>query len=267
MLRRPIDGLIRVGELYRYLIHCEEGFQITNVGEAIDELLKACGTYGLNVTLRAAGELQEFRSQELCGPPPFDPSDSCEPVESIGIQVGNTRASKLISIVETLGSTLFAEARGIYSFFLSEKNIPIETLTEHPHTLLPEGVFNALPNIAKTDFLESSFCLAFGLGTAAAFHILRCTEAVLREYYCMIVKRKKDRLKRLLWSSMLDQLRQRKTKRPDDEILKGLDYIVLSHRNPTSHPEKAYDIDEAYEVFNLCIGAIPRIVKDKLWNK
>ena len=118
------------------------------------------------------------------------------------------------------------------------------------------GVFDSLPIVAKYDFEQSGKAIAFELPTAAAFHILRGTESVLREFYCIIVTRR--RVKPLLWGEMIKSLEARRQP-PSREILYLLTHIKNSFRNPTQHPEKIYEIDEVQDLFALCTDAISRM--------
>ncbi|MCH8069815.1 MAG: hypothetical protein IID16_11195, partial [Candidatus Marinimicrobia bacterium] len=56
-----------------------------------------------------------------------------------------------------------------------------------------------------------------------------------------------------------------KTNKPPVELLDTLDRIRINFRNPTSHPDKIYDIEEAQDLFGLCVDAINRMVKAKNW--
>lgn len=124
-------------------------------------------------------------------------------------------------------------------------------------------VFNKLPEIAIKDFDEAGKCIAFERSTAAAFHLLRATESVLRNYYLSIVKR--NRVSPLNWGPMLKSLRSRK-KRPDDVLLDHLDGIRRNFRNPTQHPEKVYDINEAQDLLGICIDVVNRMVQSDQWQ-
>jgi hypothetical protein len=104
--------------------------------------------------------------------------------------------------------------------------------------MFKEGVFAELPSIARSDLTEGFLCLLFSRATAAAFHILRATEAVLREYYIKKVKRGRE--KNPMWGNMLIDLSKRRDRKED--LIKRLEYIKNSFRNPTSHPEATYDL-------------------------
>jgi hypothetical protein len=82
-------------------------------------------------------------------------------------------------------------------------------------------------------------------------------------YRCVI---RQGRLKALLWGPMVDQMRRKKTKRPDDALLDVLDRIRVNFRNPTDHPDAIFDIQEAQELFLACIEAIARMTRSPLWR-
>jgi hypothetical protein len=66
-----------------------------------------------------------------------------------------------------------------------------------------------------------------------------------------------------MWAGMVEGLRKRKTRRPSNELLDLLDGIRRNYRNPTHHPEKTYDIDEAQDLFAQCLAALNLIYKSK----
>ena len=117
-----------------------------------------------------------------------------------------------------------------------------------------------MPEIAQEDFNSAGKCIAFEMPTAAAFHLLRGTEAVVGQFYRSVVKINRHKI--LLWGPMIQQMRDR-SKPPPKEILDQLDSIRGNFRNPTQHPEKNYDIEEAQSLFGVCIDAVERMAKYK----
>jgi len=144
------------------------------------------------------------------------------------------------------------------AFIVTDKRIDVEKLLDEVAGLFAPGTFAKLPEIAQYDFAESGKCIAFERPTAAAFHCLRATEAVLRYYYCSLVKQRRPEL---MWGPMVDSLR-RSRKNPPAVLLSNLDNIRHSFRNPTAHPEARYDISEVQDLFNLCVEVVNRMVKD-----
>jgi hypothetical protein len=117
-----------------------------------------------------------------------------------------------------------------------------------------------MPKIARYDFQEAGRCIAFELPTAAAFHLMRGTEDVLRALYCVKVKQKAKRVDPLKWGPMLIHLN--KLTRPlPKELMHELDWLREHFRNPTQHPEKMYDLDEAQGLLERSIDVVNRMMK------
>jgi hypothetical protein len=201
--------------------------------------------YDLVVTQRAAYDLEEFR-EKLASTPADHALSSGE-------------AERLKEIMETLRPTLIAEAEGKVAFIASDKRIDVNKLLGNVAGLLAPDVHDAMSEVARYDFDEAGKCIAFERPTAAAFHLIRGTESVLRDYYCSTVKR--SRVKNLMWGPMVEHLKKRKTGAPPAGLLNNLDNIRVHFRNPTAHPEKVYDIDEAQDLFGLCAEVVNRMVR------
>src|SRR5262249_37640137 len=154
-------------------------------------------------------------------------------------------AKKLNENLSFLQKTLSAEASGKITFILSDKKIEVEKLLNKINTLFATGVFDQLDDIAKYDFVEAGKCIAFERPTAAAFHILRATESVLRSLYFRQIKRK--RIAVLMWGPMTQELRNKRKKIPT-VLINNLDNIRLNFRNPTQHPDKIYDTQEVQDL-------------------
>lgn len=165
-------------------------------------------------------------------------------------------AADLHDAVNGFRIALEAEAEGKVAFIVTDRRYDANKLLTDVGHLLRPGIYESLPDIAKVDMAEAGRALAFELPTAAAFHLLRATEQVLRDYYVAWVKR--NRVNPLLWGPMVSSLRRR-SKSPPDALLNHLDHIRKNFRNPTDHPEKIYDIEEAQDLFALCCDAIGRM--------
>ena len=164
------------------------------------------------------------------------------------------RMSKIMHIVEKM---VFAEAQTKKIYILSESRFSLDSLINKPWQMFAKGAFICLPKIAAYDVSEAFMCIVLSRATATAFHILRATEATLREYYCQVVKR--GRVKQTMWGNMVNHLRTRR--KPDESLLQRLDYIRDTYRNPTSHPEARYTIEEAQDLLGLCIDVINAMSK------
>ncbi len=238
------------GTALRFLQDAVNGVEVHGEGRIlgnIDEFLRTLDEFGLIVTERAACQLRELR-EELVNQPE---EHTLSPDE----------ATRLRNIMDTLRPTLFAEASGKVAFIVSDKRVDVNKLLGNISALLSPNVYEALPEIARYDFDEAGKYIAFERPTAAAFHLLRGTESVLRDYSCSVVK--SNRVKTLLWGPMVNHLRDRKKNPPPKGLLSNLDNIRVHLRNPTAHPEKIYDIDEVQDLFGLSVEIVNRMVKSK----
>jgi transposase-like protein len=80
---------------------------------------------------------------------------------------------------------------------------------------------------------EAAKCLAFEIPTAAAFHIFRCAESILRRYYEAVVGKLPKRQMRN-WGSYIRYLKECGA---DVRVITILEQIQDLHRNPVIHPE------------------------------
>ena len=242
MESRTIFDYIHFGESFWYLRESTVGRKIKNILHEIDNVLRDLEEFRLPVTLRAARKLETLRARFL----KLDKDSDCT----------EQQANDVSEIMRNLESTLVAESEGNIAFIVTDKRIDVNKLLHDVPSLLAPNVLDSLFDVARYDFVEAGQCIAFERPTAAAFHLLRATEGVLRQLYCLSVKR--ERVK-LMWGPMVTHLRQRK--KPNfGPLLDHLDHIRLSFRNPTQHPEKIYDIQEVQDLFALCVDAVNRMV-------
>ena len=165
---------------YRYFLLRNLSFGISIHGEDgllsdIDEFFHIVDQLGLDVTRKVGQDLNEIAEYAMK-----------LPKEAI---VDAVLADKVEKAVNKLDATLDAELRQRYSYILTPKRFREEHLLDAPGKLFKVGVFEELPYISKYDFKEACKCIAFDFPTAAAFHLMRGTEAVLKQYYRCIVNR------------------------------------------------------------------------------
>jgi len=160
----------------------------------------------------------------------------------------------------TLEKVIYAEActKKIYS--IPDRRFNSEYLLNEPHKLLEEGAFDLLSEIARSDISSSCRCILFGEATASAFHILRATEDVLKNYYYL--HRKQKRLTKPMWGPMLEQLKAKKSNKPPLALLESLDLLRKNYRNPTQHPNALYTIDTAQDLFGVCLDVIGKMASE-----
>ncbi len=244
MQSKSISRYIFFGTTLRYLQDVKEGWKPHGKGsilENIDMFLSYLEEFTLPVTQRAAFELLELKNT-------LKKLDNDHKLTA-------SEATTLREIINNVRRTLFAEADGSIAFIVTDKRLDVDKLISDTPALMAPGVFSSLPAIAKYDFTEACKCIAFERCTAAAFHLLRGTEDVLRHFYCNTVKQCRVDL---MWGPMVNHLQKRRVK-PPVELLNHLDNIRQSFRNPTQHPDKKYDIQEVQDLFSLCVDVVNRM--------
>lgn len=164
--------------------------------------------------------------------------------------------------MEVVHQCIDAEVEEKYVFVTTDKSFHVEYLLNNFDRIFSNTVFERLPEVAKHDLQEAGKCIAFEVSTAAAFHILRGTECVLRHFY--EGRKRKNRISGRMWGPIIQDLRNLRSP-PDKALLDHLDNIRLTFRNPTQHPEKIYDLSETQNLLHVCVDVIERMVSDSKW--
>ena len=247
MIKHSIGKYYYFGTEMRFLQDVREGVGFKGEGlvdENIKRFLTSLKNLELKVTYLASRKLRELYKQLE---------------ESEVKMLDASQAADLSIIMTNIRMTLDAEISGIYAFITTPKRLDSEKILEDMPSLFSPGVFDLFPDIAKYDFNESGKCIAFERPTAAAFHILRATEANLRHYYKQMIKQ--NRIKSEMWGPIVQDLRKRNKTKVHTALNNHLDSIRLSFRNPTQHPEAIYDIHEVQDSPSICIDANNRMFK------
>jgi hypothetical protein len=150
---------------------------------------------------------------------------------------------------------LAAECQVLDTYFVSKKGTySTADLVDHAHYQIPPTLRKSVPAQTKADVDQAGKCIAFDLSTAAAFHLLRGTEAVLREYYDRVVPGpKKAGPKMRNWGVYIKLLKEHGA---EVKITSLLDHLRDAYRNPVLHPEENYTDESAQVLFGVCISAI-----------
>ena len=183
--------------------------------------------------------------------------EDLEELEEDSSTIGEALCNRVMREFNTIESIVFAESSIKKMYILPSRRFNFDYLLNNPEKLFADGVYSKLVDIAQHDINSACRCLLFGEATAAAFHILRATEAVLKSYY--FHHRKTNRLSKPMWANMLDQLRAKTRNKPPVALLSSLDLIRDAYRNPTQHPEATYEIDSAQDLFGVCLDVIGKM--------
>lgn len=249
MESKSIESYFFFGTAVRYLQDAPVGAYIFKPGyilENINICLQRLDTLELTVTKIAAGQLIQFRNE-------------LNKITDQESTLSKEQSKELTQICHRLRDTLEAELQTHEAYVVTPKRFDTRKLIDDIGSLMYPGVFSSLPQITQYDLNEAGKCIAFERPTAAAFHLMRATEAVLRHFYCTLVHTK--RVPILLWGDMIQDLRKRPKTKNHTTLYNNLDNIRHSYRNPTQHPDAIYDIHEAQDLLPLCFEAIGRMAR------
>ncbi len=141
--------------------------------------------------------------------------------------------------------TYFVTKKGTYSTI---------DLVQNAHFQVPEPSRSKLPDVTKADFDQAGKCIAFDVPTAAAFHLLRGTEAVIREYYDLVVPGNKKAAPHMRsWGVYIRLMKKHKA---EPTIMGLLTMMKDVYRNPVIHPEEMYTDERIQVLFGLCVSAV-----------
>jgi hypothetical protein len=171
--------------------------------------------------------------------------------------IGAPLAEQIRFELQQIETVVFPEAIIKRVYVLPNRRFNSEYLLNSPQMLLKQGVFEKLDAIAQQDISSACRCILFGEATAAAFHILRATESVLKSFY--FKHKRQNRLEKPMWGSMLTELKAKTKNKPPATLMTSLDLIRTAYRNPTQHPEATYEIDGAQDLFGVCLDVIGKM--------
>lgn len=166
-------------------------------------------------------------------------------------------AQKIGGIIKSADGALDAELQLKKVLVVTPKRFNIDMLLKNPSSLLAKGSWAELSDIAQQDFSSATRAVAMGLSTAAAFHLMRCVEEMVKQLYFSFVKT--NRFKNPMWGPIVNKLKTKNNPKPSVELIETLDMIRRNFRNPTQHPEKIYSEDEAQDLLNSSIVAVNMI--------
>jgi len=246
MLGQDCYGYIQIGLAIRLLRNVGPDDQKKLILHSLNTLHEQLEDGNFAVTLAA------MKSEDF-----FDMQSSLESIEEDDEKIGQSLAKKVRNELVKIETVVFPESSIKKTYVLPNRRFNTDYLLNHPEKLLAAGVFERLEEIARHDIGSACRCLLFGEATAAAFHILRATESVLKSYY--FHHRKRDRLRKPMWGGMVDQLNAKTRNKPPTTLINSLDLIRSAYRNPTQHPEATYEIDSAQDLFGVCLDVIGKM--------
>lgn len=245
MQSKSITRYIEFGGLLETLKRTESNSAVggeNGVGSSFESLCSYIREFEMPVTERAADSLDNIK----------------EMLEQAGARhkLTDSEAKQVREAVESLESTLFAEAGGRVAFIVSDKRLDVNKLLSKVPALMSAQAFAVLPGTAKYDFVEAGKCIAFERPTAAAMHILRALDSLIRQYY--VATARKSRVRRITTKRILEGLAKRRNGLPR-ELVEDIELVLNTFQNPASSIDKIYDIQEVQDLFGQCISIVSRI--------
>jgi hypothetical protein len=135
-------------------------------------------------------------------------------------------------------------------------------LIERGEDLLPPDIKTAIDGYAQNEIHEAGKCLAFGLPTAAGFHLARGVESVLRRYFDVLSggapRPKTNSGKDIPMKGYIDRVRAW----ADPKIVSVLEQFTDLHRNPVSHPGEVLKEEAALTLVGISVSAVASMVND-----
>lgn len=260
-ITNPKD-FITLGGMLRYLMGSNQGDRISGDGytlSLLDDMDHLLDDLGFQVSKK----LFEYVLKKLGNE--FREAVKNE-TEDILAKMSKEQADKLSEEMKKLEHTIWAECGTRIIAVPVPRRFKLDSLLNNCEELLPKHVFNKLSDIGMYDFTQACRCIVFECPTAVAFHLLRCMEECVRILHRSYFPRG-DREKKT-WKILLDEVANKsRSPQADPTLLNHLDHLRERFRNPTDHPEKCFDIDEAQNLLHLCIDAITRVVQDGQVNK
>ena len=148
--------------------------------------------------------------------------------------------SEVIPLANALNNfqvVLKAELMTANSYFVtSRRGYDIKSLIENAEIIFPKQLIEKIPTI-QFDLREAGKCIAFDLGTAAGFHLLRALETVICRFWHVVMEGAPLPENRNLGSYIKEM---EKAKKAEGKVLTALRQIKDFHRTRLCIPKKLW---------------------------
>jgi hypothetical protein len=157
-------------------------------------------------------------------------------------------------------AVLKAELGTMGIYLVAPKNaMDTLTLIESGEAAFPPSLPEKCP-AAVLDVRQAMSCIAFELPTAAAFHLHRANEVVLKAYW-KVVTENSELPKPATMGKIVEEMESKNVGKA--EIRSSLRDIIKLHRNPTIHPEQSIeDVEEALNLYGAIRSVIGFMLKE-----
>lgn len=152
-------------------------------------------------------------------------------------------------------TVLAAESRSSATYYVSKVGIySTSDLIEDASRKFSTEIVDLVEKESIDQFQDSARCLAYGLHTACAFHMMRAVEASLLALMKLVCGRSFASLN-ANWGAYIGELEKinngRSRKKVNKATIDLLRQIKDNHRNPVMHAELNLSMQEALDIFDL----------------
>lgn len=131
------------------------------------------------------------------------------------------------------------------------RGFDIAALIETAEVIFPDELVRKVPDVLF-DVREAGKCIAFDLGTAAGFHLLRVLEIVILSYWRVVMEGVPLPDNRNIGAYIREM---EKSGKGAPKVLTALRQIKDHHRNELMHPEEKLNLDEAIALLGIVQSA------------
>lgn len=263
MKKESLYNFVFFGTAFRYLQDCGAGgnFQYHGSGAIRHNLrffFKFIETNNMKVSINAAARLRNLMEKFDNTYKKNETNYDEEQEESLTDQ----DADLLSALINEIRIVIFSESEEVTAFFPQEKRYNIDYLFGNIGMIFGAHTLEVIPASAVLDFEEACKCIVLERSTASAFHLMRGCECVLKHYYFTVVKR--NRKDPAMWANMVSHLMERKALSAETEGM--LTIFRKNYRNPVSHPERFFSIDDAQDLLGTTTQLISSIISQEKYK-
>ena len=189
----------------------------------------------------------------------YDQENKSDAAKFESEEVGWWEAWSLESQASAFETVLSAELQWGQLFLVEPKGgFDLTQITENGVAIFPSQLVPRVPE-ALQEAKDAARSIAFALPTAAAFHLHRLHELVLRRFYTTVTEGKPHPEKRNI-ESYIGALKNYGYK--DKKVLSALAGLKNFHRNPVVHPDdRLEDVEEAIALHGNIVTVITYMLK------
>jgi hypothetical protein len=181
-------------------------------------------------------------------------------VDTLKTDPGNVLSAddhqKIVYAVNAFEQKIAHEFETLEVFYIPPKGTHSTLkLIEHAEENLSADIRSRLSAETIEDLRQAGRCLALEASTAAAFHLFRAIETLIRAYHFKITGSVLT-VRSRNWGAYIRDLNSAGA---DTRITGFLQHIKDHYRNPIMHPEVTVSPDEALALFGAALSAITQL--------